>query len=146
MLPIAPLFYGEIIVPRSATRPSPLRVQESPLIPRGPVPVIVPDVLSQDSPEMPLAEDQHVVQALAAQRAHEPLRVGVRSRRPDASPAITTPQVTASLHDFAVSLMGAARSWHVRRAVAQPGACSTARYVQAPISCRESPNRYRSSL
>jgi hypothetical protein len=32
---------------------------------------------------MPLAEDQHVVQALPAKRAHEPLRRGVRSWRPD---------------------------------------------------------------
>jgi hypothetical protein len=45
--------------------------------------VIVPGVLDQDLAEMPFAEDQHVVQALAAQRAHEPLRVGIRSRRPD---------------------------------------------------------------
>ena len=38
------------------------------------VAVIVPGVLGQDLAEVPLAEDQHVVQALAAQRAHEPLR------------------------------------------------------------------------
>jgi hypothetical protein len=37
--------------------------------------------LCQDLAEMPFAEDQHVVQALAAQRAHEPLRVGVGHRR-----------------------------------------------------------------
>ena len=45
------------------------------------VTVIVPHVLGQDVAEMPLAEDQHVVQALAAKRAHEPLRVGVGPRR-----------------------------------------------------------------
>jgi hypothetical protein len=39
------------------------------------VAVIVPDVLGQDAAEMPLTEDQHVVQALAAQRAHEPLGI-----------------------------------------------------------------------
>jgi hypothetical protein len=39
------------------------------------VPVIVASVLGQDLAEMPLAEDQHVIEALAAQRAHEPLRV-----------------------------------------------------------------------
>jgi hypothetical protein len=50
------------------------------------MPVIVPDVLGQDTVEVPLAEDQHVVQALAAQRAHEPLRVRVRPRRPDRRP------------------------------------------------------------
>ena len=32
---------------------------------------------------MPLAEDQHIVEALAAQRAHEAFREGVRARRPD---------------------------------------------------------------
>lgn len=37
-----------------------------------PVAVIVPGVLGQDAAQMPLAEDQHVVQALAAQRAHQP--------------------------------------------------------------------------
>lgn len=42
------------------------------------VAVVVLGVLGQDAAEMPLAEDQHAVQALAAQRAHEPLRVGVR--------------------------------------------------------------------
>jgi hypothetical protein len=40
-----------------------------------PVAVIVLGVLGQDLAEMPLAEDQHVIEALAAQRAHEPLRV-----------------------------------------------------------------------
>jgi hypothetical protein len=37
--------------------------------------------LCQDLAEMPFAEDQHVVQALAAQRAHEPLRAGVGHRQ-----------------------------------------------------------------
>ncbi len=32
---------------------------------------------------MPLAEDQQVIQALAAKRAHEPLRESVRPRAPD---------------------------------------------------------------
>jgi hypothetical protein len=36
------------------------------------VAVIAPGVLGQDAAEMPLAEDQHVVRALAAQRAREP--------------------------------------------------------------------------
>jgi hypothetical protein len=36
--------------------------------------VAVPGVLGQGLAEVPLAEDQHVVQALAAQRAHESLR------------------------------------------------------------------------
>jgi hypothetical protein len=34
-----------------------------------PVAVIVPRVLGQPLPQVPLAEDQHVIQALAAQRA-----------------------------------------------------------------------------
>jgi hypothetical protein len=39
----------------------------------GAVAVIVPREIGQHLPEMRLAEDQHVIQALAAQRAHEPL-------------------------------------------------------------------------
>ena len=48
-----------------------------------PISVVVPGVLGQDLTEMPLAEDRHVVQALAAQRAREPLGECVRPRRPD---------------------------------------------------------------
>lgn len=44
-----------------------------------PVAVVVPGVVGQDLAEMPFAEDQHVVQALAAQCAHEPLRKSVGS-------------------------------------------------------------------
>jgi hypothetical protein len=51
-----------------------------------PVAVVVAGVLGQHLPQMPFAEDQHVVQALAAQRAHEPLRECVRPRRPDRRP------------------------------------------------------------
>jgi hypothetical protein len=47
------------------------------------VAVILPDVFGQHLAEMPLAEDHHVIQALAAERAHEPLRVGIRPPRPD---------------------------------------------------------------
>lgn len=36
------------------------------------VAVIAPGVLGQDLPEMPLTENQHVIQALVAQRAYEP--------------------------------------------------------------------------
>jgi hypothetical protein len=50
------------------------------------VAVIVPGVLGQDAAEVPLAEDQHVVQALAAQRANEPFRECVRPRRSDRRP------------------------------------------------------------
>lgn len=50
------------------------------------VPVIVPGVHSQHLSQVPLAEDQHMVQALAPQRAHEPLRAGIRPRRPDRRP------------------------------------------------------------
>jgi hypothetical protein len=39
-----------------------------------PVALIVPGVLGQDLAEIPLAEDQHVIQALTAQRSHEPFR------------------------------------------------------------------------
>ena len=38
-----------------------------------PVLVVVASELGQDLAEMPLAEDQDVIQALAAERAHEPL-------------------------------------------------------------------------
>jgi hypothetical protein len=34
----------------------------------------VPGVLGQGVAEMPLAEDQHVIQALTAKRSQEPLR------------------------------------------------------------------------
>ena len=39
-----------------------------------PVAVVMPRVLGQDLAEMTLAEDQHLVQALATERAHEPFR------------------------------------------------------------------------
>jgi hypothetical protein len=38
-----------------------------------PMAVVVPDVLGQETTEMPLAEDQHVIQALTAKRSREPL-------------------------------------------------------------------------
>ncbi len=43
--------------------------------------VVVPRVLGQHLPQVPLAEDQHMVQALAAKRTHEPLRESVGPRR-----------------------------------------------------------------
>jgi len=39
-----------------------------------PVTVVVPYVLSQDIPEMPLAENQQAIKALTAKCSHEPLR------------------------------------------------------------------------
>jgi hypothetical protein len=50
------------------------------------VTVVVPGVLGQHVAEMLLAEDQRMVQALAAKRPHEPLREGVRPWRPDRRP------------------------------------------------------------
>jgi hypothetical protein len=47
------------------------------------MPVIVPRVLGQHFPQVPFAEEQQVVQALAAKCSHEPLRERVCSRRPD---------------------------------------------------------------
>src|SRR5579864_9290406 len=47
------------------------------------VAVIALGILGQDLAEVPLAEDQHVVQALAAHRSHEPLRECVRPWRSD---------------------------------------------------------------
>jgi len=60
-------------------------VQGRSLLPRlvGPVAVVVPRVLAQDLPQVPVAEDQQMIQALAAQRAHETFRESVRPRRPD---------------------------------------------------------------
>ena len=46
--------------------------------------VIVLDVLAQDQPRVPLAGDQHPVQALAAGAGNPPLRDRVRARRPGA--------------------------------------------------------------
>jgi hypothetical protein len=48
--------------------------------------VVVPGVLGQDVAEMLLAEDQHMVKALAAKRPDESLRERVRPRRPDRRP------------------------------------------------------------
>src|SRR5258708_9795839 len=45
--------------------------------------VVVLGVLGQDVAKMLLAEDQHVVEAVAAERPDEPLREKVRLRRPD---------------------------------------------------------------
>jgi hypothetical protein len=45
------------------------------------VAVVVPGVLGQDAAEVLLAEDQHVVQALAPQCSHEAFRVGVIPHR-----------------------------------------------------------------
>jgi hypothetical protein len=50
------------------------------LFPRlaGPVFVAVPGVLGQDPPEVPVADDQQAVGALAAQRSRVALREGIR--------------------------------------------------------------------
>ena len=45
------------------------------------VPVIVPGVPGQHFAEMPLTKDQDVIEALAAKRAHEPLRECVGPHR-----------------------------------------------------------------
>jgi hypothetical protein len=45
------------------------------------VTVVVPGVLGQHVAKMLLAEDQHMVLALAAKRPHEPLRERVGRRR-----------------------------------------------------------------
>ena len=45
------------------------------------MPVIVADVLGQDLAQMPLAEDQQVIQAFAPERAHEPLGICVAPHR-----------------------------------------------------------------
>ncbi len=60
-------------------------VQRRSLVPRlvRPVFVIVPCVLGHDILEVPFAEDQQVVQALAPQCSHVPLRKGIRPRRPE---------------------------------------------------------------
>ena len=60
-------------------------VQRRSLVPRlvRPVFVIVPRVLGQDILEVPFAVDQQVVQALAPQCSHVPLRKGIRPRRPE---------------------------------------------------------------
>jgi hypothetical protein len=48
-----------------------------------PVTVVVPREFGQDLAQVLLAEDQHVIEALPAQRAREPLRKGVRRPRTD---------------------------------------------------------------
>ena len=42
--------------------------------------IVVPAVVRKDSAEMPLVEDDYVVQTLSAQRSNESLRVGVLPR------------------------------------------------------------------
>lgn len=48
-----------------------------------PMSVIVAGELGQGLTEMPLAEDQHVIQSLTAERSHGPLGKCIRPRRPD---------------------------------------------------------------
>lgn len=48
-----------------------------------PMPVIVAGELGHHLAEMPFAEDQHMIQAFSAKRAHEPLGKCIRTRRPD---------------------------------------------------------------
>ena len=43
--------------------------------------IVVPGVRGKDPAELPLVEDDHVVQALSTQGANESLRVGVLPRR-----------------------------------------------------------------
>ena len=45
-------------------------------------PVVVTDVFMEDAPQVALVEDDHVVQALAAQGSDQPLRDGVCVGRP----------------------------------------------------------------
>jgi hypothetical protein len=49
----------------------------------GPAPVEVGDVLGQDPLQVPLAEDQDMIDALAADAPEEALADGVRARRPN---------------------------------------------------------------
>jgi hypothetical protein len=49
----------------------------------GPVAVVVGDIALQDGLEMAAPEDEDAIQALAAQRPHEPFRERVRKRCPD---------------------------------------------------------------
>ena len=48
-----------------------------------PFPVIMHEELAQRVPQTPLAEDDHAVQALRTNRAHETFRVGIGIRRLD---------------------------------------------------------------
>jgi hypothetical protein len=47
------------------------------------VQVVMVDVLGQHRPQLPAAQDQHPIQHLTPNRAHPPLRIGIRPRRPD---------------------------------------------------------------
>jgi hypothetical protein len=60
-------------------------VERRPLAERlmGPVTVVVPGVLGQDLPQVLLAVDQQMIEALAAQCAHETFGKSVRPGRPD---------------------------------------------------------------
>jgi hypothetical protein len=55
-------------------------------LPQGPVravAVVMIGILGQHRPQLPTSEDQHPVQHLSPNRAHPPLRVGIRPWRPD---------------------------------------------------------------
>ena len=51
--------------------------------PVRPMSVVMIGVLAEDQPQVPLAGDQHPVQALAAGTAYPALRDRIRPRRPD---------------------------------------------------------------
>jgi hypothetical protein len=84
------------------------------------VAVIVLGVLGQDAAQMPLAEDQHVVQALTAKRPREPLRVGIA--RGDRTGVLITyvpfPEKTSS--NAAVNLPSLSRTRNRNRPARSP--------------------------
>jgi hypothetical protein len=51
--------------------------------PVGAVAVVVLGELDEDGPQMSLVDDDQVIKAVSADRANEPLRDGIRTRRPE---------------------------------------------------------------
>lgn len=84
-------------------RRRPLRWDESERT-MGPVFVVVQRVDANDTLEVAATDDQEVVEAVAADGADPPLRVGVRVRRPDRRPDHPHTLGTEDLIEAAVEL------------------------------------------
>ena len=58
----------------------------------GAVEVVVLDVLDEHGAEVTLVDEDHMIQALSADRANEPFGDGIRARRPEGCSDAGDPQ------------------------------------------------------
>src|SRR2546429_2301908 len=108
----------------------------------GPVAVVVPRVLAQDLPQVPLAEGHQMIQALAAQRAHERFRESVRPRRLDRGLDDPCAVPGKDLSSAAVNLLSRSRIRNLKVLARSPRSMSKLRAcwaVQAPVGCAVTP-------